>query len=209
MRPDYGERNTALPGGRILLDTGGMSELAKKCTSSVIPGMRYRKAPEAIEWLCAALGFEKNAVHANPDGTIAHAQLTFGNGMIMLGSVVESDYGKLMKQPDEIGMANTQSTNLISADPGRDLRSGASGGSPNYHRHCGHGLRWPRLHLPGSGRPPLECWQLRPLADRLRGVLAVTGPVQITESQNLKIILNIPFSKCFNHLGGPSAGGSV
>jgi uncharacterized glyoxalase superfamily protein PhnB len=117
MRPDYGERNTALPGGRILLDTGGMSELAKKCTSSVIPGMRYRKAPEAIEWLCAALGFEKNAVHANPDGTIAHAQLTFGNGMIMLGSVVESDYGKLMKQPDEIGMANTQSTNLISADP--------------------------------------------------------------------------------------------
>ncbi|MGA7415636.1 MAG: VOC family protein [Bryobacteraceae bacterium] len=94
-----------------------MSELAKNCTSTVIPGMRYRKAPEAIEWLCQALGFDKQVVYANPDGTIAHAQLTFGNGMIMLGSVVDSTFGKLMKQPDEIGGANTQSTNLISADP--------------------------------------------------------------------------------------------
>ena len=79
--------------------------------------MRYRKAPEAIEWLCQALGFKKQAVYANPDGTIAHAQLTFGNGMIMLGSVVNSTFGTLMKQPDEIGGANTQSTNLISVDP--------------------------------------------------------------------------------------------
>lgn len=94
-----------------------MSQLAKNCTSAVIPGMRYRKALEAIEWLCQALGFEKQAVYPNPDGTIPHAQLTFGNGMIMLGSVVESKYSKLMKQPDEIGGGNTQSINLISADP--------------------------------------------------------------------------------------------
>jgi len=54
--------------------------------STVIPSIRYQDAPAAIEWLCKAFGFVKNAVHANPDGTIAHAQLTHGGGMVMLGS---------------------------------------------------------------------------------------------------------------------------
>jgi uncharacterized glyoxalase superfamily protein PhnB len=27
--------------------------------SSIIPGMQYRKAPEAIEWLCKVFGFSK------------------------------------------------------------------------------------------------------------------------------------------------------
>ena len=35
-------------------------------------------------------GFEKQLVVPNADGTIAHAQLSFGNGMIMLGSVLKS-----------------------------------------------------------------------------------------------------------------------
>ncbi len=67
-----------------------MSEIPKNCKSTVIPSLRYKDAPAAIEWLCAAFGLEKNAVYPNPDGTIAHAQLTFGNGMIMLGSVAGS-----------------------------------------------------------------------------------------------------------------------
>jgi uncharacterized glyoxalase superfamily protein PhnB len=54
--------------------------------SSVIPSIRYADAPAAIEWLCKAFGFQKNVVHPNPDGTIAHAQLTVGGGMVMLGS---------------------------------------------------------------------------------------------------------------------------
>jgi hypothetical protein len=46
----------------------------------------------------------------NQDGTIAHAQLSFGNGMIMLGSVLKNEtaFGRLMKQSDEIGGAETQ-----------------------------------------------------------------------------------------------------
>jgi len=44
------------------------------------------------------------------DGTIAHAQLSFGNGMIMVGSVQDSAFGRLLKQPDEIGGAETQSS---------------------------------------------------------------------------------------------------
>lgn len=54
----------------------------------VVPALRYRDAPAAIEWLCTAFGFQKKAVFPNPDGTIAHAELTFGQGMIMLGTGV-------------------------------------------------------------------------------------------------------------------------
>ena len=90
---------------------------AKPCRSSIIPGLRYRKAPEAIEWLCRAFGFEKQVVFANPDGSIAHAQLTFGNGMIMVGSVSNSGaYSALLRQPEEIGKAETQAPSLIVND---------------------------------------------------------------------------------------------
>ena len=30
--------------------------------STVIPGMRYRDAPAAIDWLCHVLGFSTNSV---------------------------------------------------------------------------------------------------------------------------------------------------
>ncbi len=93
-----------------------MSVLAKNTTATVIPCLRYRNAPAAIEWLCQTFGFEKQLVVPHEDGTIAHAQLSFGNGMIMLGSVVDSEFGRLMKQPDEIGGAETQSAYLIVAD---------------------------------------------------------------------------------------------
>lgn len=95
-----------------------MSTLAKNTKATVIPCLRYRNASVAIEWLCAAFGFEKQAVYPNDDGTTAHAQLTFGNGMIMLGSVLqeETEWGSLIKQPDEIGGAETQSAYVIVAD---------------------------------------------------------------------------------------------
>jgi uncharacterized glyoxalase superfamily protein PhnB len=86
--------------------------------SHIIPCMRYRDAPAAIEWLCNVLGFEKNAVYANDDGTIAHAQLSYGDGMIMLSSVLkaETEFGKQIKQPDEIGGLETQSPYVIVQD---------------------------------------------------------------------------------------------
>ena len=94
-----------------------MSTLAKSTKATVIPSLRYRNAPAAIEWLCSAFGFERHAVYPNPDGTIAHAQLSFGNGMIMIGSVDnQTAASKLLKQPDEIGGAETQSPCLIVSD---------------------------------------------------------------------------------------------
>lgn len=86
--------------------------------STVIPSMRYRDAPAAIEWLCRVFGFEKQAVYANEDGTIAHAQLTLGAGMVMLSSAtLNTPYSILVRQPDEIGGAETTSPCLIVSDP--------------------------------------------------------------------------------------------
>lgn len=89
---------------------------AADTTSTIIPALRYRDALAAIDWLCRAFGFEKNAVYAEGD-TVLHAQLTFGNGMVMLGSADNaSEWGRHMAQPDEVGMRETQSACVIVGD---------------------------------------------------------------------------------------------
>ena len=93
-----------------------MTTTAKDTRATTIPCLRYHDAPAAIDWLCKAFGFEQQLVVPDSDGGIAHAQLSYGNGMIMLGSVVDSEYGRLMKQPGEIGNANTQSCYLVVSD---------------------------------------------------------------------------------------------
>ena len=84
--------------------------------SRIMPTMRYRDAPAAIDWLCNVFGFARHAVYANPDGTIAHAELTLGGGMIMLGSTKNDEYGRGFKSPDELGAAETRSAYIVVSD---------------------------------------------------------------------------------------------
>ena len=94
-----------------------MSELAKKTVATVIPSLRYEDAPAAIEWLCRAFGFRKHLVVPGERGQILHAQLAFGNGMIMLGSASnEGEFGKYVKTPRETGGIGTQSAYLVVGD---------------------------------------------------------------------------------------------
>lgn len=102
---------------------------AKNTTVTVIPGLRYRDASKAIDWLCKTFGFEKHLVVPNDDGTIATAQLTFGNGMIMLGSILDTEFGKNLKQPDEIGGAETQTVYLIVDDADAIFEKAKAGGA--------------------------------------------------------------------------------
>jgi uncharacterized glyoxalase superfamily protein PhnB len=53
--------------------------------STVMPCLRYRDAKRMISWLCDAFGFRPQAVYEDGSEGVAHAQLTLGNGMIMLG----------------------------------------------------------------------------------------------------------------------------
>jgi uncharacterized glyoxalase superfamily protein PhnB len=85
--------------------------------STVIPCLRYRDAPRAIDWLCAVFGFTTQLVVSGENGAIAHAQLKHRNGMIMLGSASnEGVYGPLVVQPEDIGGAQTQTTYLVVDD---------------------------------------------------------------------------------------------
>jgi len=88
----------------------------KDTRATIMPCLRYRDAPAAIEWLCDTLGFEASLVVRNEDGTVAHAQLTYGNGMVMLGSAFDTDYGRLLKQPGDTGGFVTQGSYLVVND---------------------------------------------------------------------------------------------
>jgi uncharacterized glyoxalase superfamily protein PhnB len=94
-----------------------MPTFAANTVATIIPSLRYRDAQAAIEWLCRAFGFERSVVHADDNGVVHHAQLVFGNGMIMLGSVTNgSGFGDHIAQPDEIGGRETQCPCVIVSD---------------------------------------------------------------------------------------------
>ncbi|MDH3248371.1 MAG: VOC family protein [Acidimicrobiia bacterium] len=65
-------------------------------SSTIIPALRYKDAPAAIEFLTKAFGFEVQMVVEGENDTIEHAQLVHGTGMIMLGSHRDDDFGQLL-----------------------------------------------------------------------------------------------------------------
>ena len=50
------------------------------------PNLLYADADAAIEWLERSLGFERGEVHRDEDGKVAHAELSLGGTVVMLGS---------------------------------------------------------------------------------------------------------------------------
>lgn len=84
--------------------------------STIIPCMRYRDADAAIDWLCRAFGFARQAVYEDDQGGVAHAQLTYGSGMVMLGSVREDGFGQHLLIPADIGGRETQVACVIVKD---------------------------------------------------------------------------------------------
>jgi uncharacterized glyoxalase superfamily protein PhnB len=61
---------------------------------TIYPCLRYKDAHAAIAWLEKAFGFKKHVVYDGPDGSVAHAQMTYGAGMIMLGSAKDDFIGE-------------------------------------------------------------------------------------------------------------------
>ncbi|MBB5118363.1 hypothetical protein AF335_32730 [Streptomyces eurocidicus] len=53
---------------------------------SLYPTLLYRDPKAAIEQLTKAFGFTRAALYESEDGTVLHAELAFGNGVVMLGS---------------------------------------------------------------------------------------------------------------------------
>ena len=90
--------------------------MSTRSAPTIVPTLRYHDAATAVDWLCRAFGFERHLVVPGEDGTIAHAQLVFGNGMIMLGSAREDEFGQWVKPPRETGGIGTQSAYVIVED---------------------------------------------------------------------------------------------
>ena len=53
---------------------------------TVYPILSYRDASAAIDWLQQAFGFRQLFATPGPDGAVVHAELSFGTGIIMVGS---------------------------------------------------------------------------------------------------------------------------
>ncbi len=98
-----------------------MSSQEKNTTATIIPTLRYHDAAAAIEFLCKAFGFEKLLVVPGEGDTIAHAQLTYGNGMVMVGSSRDTDLVKPGTQSSYIIVADADTHRRQAVDAGAEI----------------------------------------------------------------------------------------
>lgn len=88
--------------------------------------LSYRDPKAALRFLEEAFGFEPTMVILDSEGNLAHSQMRFGEGMIMVGSEWSEDH----RSPQSIGGKNTQSVHVhletdIDAHCDRARRAGA------------------------------------------------------------------------------------
>ncbi|MDH4457192.1 MAG: VOC family protein [Nevskia sp.] len=95
---------------------------------TVTPSMLYHDAPRAIAWLEQAFGFTPHLIVPNDDGTIAHCQMCFGHGMVMLSSAENNAHSEMITSVRAAGGIGTQSVCLYVEDvDGHHARALAAG----------------------------------------------------------------------------------
>jgi uncharacterized glyoxalase superfamily protein PhnB len=71
----------------------------------------YQDATAAIDWLCDAFGFEVRLKIEGDNGRIEHSELTYGEGLIMVGQESpqsERLWKRCLRSPKSLGGAGTQ-----------------------------------------------------------------------------------------------------
>ena len=80
----------------------------------------YQDAQAAIDWLCQAFGFAVRLKVEGEGGRIEHSELTYGEGLIMVGqeggSSAERPWKARMRSPRSVDGANTQCLMLFVDD---------------------------------------------------------------------------------------------
>ena len=79
----------------------------------IASGITYRDPVRMIDWLCDAFGFEVQLKVEGEGGRIEHSELTYGDGLIMVGGERPAkdnarDWGVSLASPGSLGMASTQ-----------------------------------------------------------------------------------------------------
>jgi uncharacterized glyoxalase superfamily protein PhnB len=88
----------------------------KNTRANIIPCFAYKDPAAAITWLVKALGFTEHSRHED-NGNVAHAELAFGHGMVMIGPInTETPFGRFMTQPGMVGGLQTQPPYVIVED---------------------------------------------------------------------------------------------
>lgn len=85
-----------------------MTEQAPQPT--VTPYLLYSDVGAAISWLTRAFGFTETLRFTDPDGVVNHAEMSVGDGLIMLGNP-----GPFYRNPDRLGGV-TQFTHVYVED---------------------------------------------------------------------------------------------
>jgi uncharacterized glyoxalase superfamily protein PhnB len=130
--------------------------------------------PEAVDWLCTAFAFEKRRVVTGDDGEILYAHLTFGDHMIMVLPVRASDLASFIKQPYEVGGAETQSSYVMVDDADAHYGNAKAAGASivldikdDEHGGRGYACRDPEGHIWSFGT--YDPWQAAPVVE-VRGL---------------------------------------
>ena len=80
----------------------------------------YQDAQAAIDWLCQAFGFAVRLKVEGEGGRIEHSELTYGEGLVMVGqeggSSAERPWKARMRSPRSVDGANTQCLMLFVDD---------------------------------------------------------------------------------------------
>ena len=93
---------------------------------NIFPALRYEEAAAAIDWLEGTFGFQQEAVHRDDDGTVRHAELRLGAGLIMLGQYSDEGWmGGNRADP----LASTLSLYVVVDDPDAHHRRATAAGA--------------------------------------------------------------------------------
>jgi uncharacterized glyoxalase superfamily protein PhnB len=142
----------------------------------LVSALRYRRVAAAVDWLCAAFGFETERVVTGDDGGILYANLTFGGHMIMVLPVGGSDLAQFFRQPYEVGGVETQTCYVVVDDADAHYRTAKAAGASivididdDDHGGRGYACRDPEGHIwsfgtydPWGRQPAVQTTRLNP-----------------------------------------------
>jgi uncharacterized glyoxalase superfamily protein PhnB len=93
---------------------------------NIFPALKYHDSQAALEFLTKVFGFEEVRVYRAEDGSIGHAELRLGAGMIMFGGPPEAGWlGGGTPDP----LAGTVSIYVVVADPRAHYEHARAGGA--------------------------------------------------------------------------------
>lgn len=75
---------------------------------AITPALSYQNPRAALDFLREAFGFELDMLIEDEAGNLAHSQMTYGDGRIMVGNEWSADH----KSPKSIGLKCTQSVHV-------------------------------------------------------------------------------------------------